>query len=343
MNTQPHNRGRPAPTSASRIWVLAIVVSACWLVGAGVFLFGGPLNGPATSPEPQDIVVKLLGLILPVMVFWLAASVARSWEATQSETVRLAAAVTALRHSFLTEQQARTTASKTGTDDPMTEDLANRLERIESLLAQLTTEEFLQAFSNAQPAAVAPPVPAVPQVATPDEGDGQTTLALGTPAEDLAPLLSTADYISALNFPDDPDDKAGFAALRRALRHRGPSRLIRASQDILTLLSQDGVYMDDLRPELARPELWRRFARGERGPSVSGLAGIRDRSSLALAAGRMREDTIFRDSAHHFLRLFDKQFSLLEPTASDAEIVALSETRTARAFMLLGRVTGTFN
>jgi hypothetical protein len=32
-----------------------------------------------------------------------------------------------------------------------------------------------------------------------------------------------------------------------------------------------------------------------------------------------------------------------EETASDEEIGALSETRTARAFMLLGRVTGTFD
>jgi hypothetical protein len=32
-----------------------------------------------------------------------------------------------------------------------------------------------------------------------------------------------------------------------------------------------------------------------------------------------------------------------EKTASDAEIADLSDTRTARAFMLLGRVAGTFD
>ncbi len=112
---------------------------------------------------------------------------------------------------------------------------------------------------------------------------------------------------------------------------------------MLTLLSQDGIYMDDLRPDMARPEIWRQFAQGARGRSIAALGGVRDRTSLALTAGRMKQDPIFRDAAHHFLRLFDRMFATFEPNASDAEISALSDTRTARAFMLLGRVAGTFD
>jgi hypothetical protein len=76
---------------------------------------------------------------------------------------------------------------------------------------------------------------------------------------------------------------------------------------------------------------------------VAALGGIRDRTSLALTAGRMKQDHIFRDAAHHFLRLFDQMIAEFEPEASDADRSALSETRTARAFMLLGRVAGIFN
>jgi hypothetical protein len=94
---------------------------------------------------------------------------------------------------------------------------------------------------------------------------------------------------------------------------------------------------------MARPEVWRRFANGERGRVVAARGGIRDRSSLALTAGRMRQDPVFRDAAHHFLRRFDRMFVDFEKTASDQEITALSETRTSRAFMLLGRVAGVFN
>jgi hypothetical protein len=98
-----------------------------------------------------------------------------------------------------------------------------------------------------------------------------------------------------------------------------------------------------MRPDMARPEIWRRFAGGERGRAIAALGGIRDRSSLALTAGRMKQDPIFRDAAHHFLRRFDKLFAEFEKEASDAEISDLSNTRTARAFMLLGRVAGIFD
>ena len=79
------------------------------------------------------------------------------------------------------------------------------------------------------------------------------------------------------------------------------------------------------------------------GRAVAALGGIRDRDALALTAARMREDTIFRDAAHHFLRLFDRALVGLEDGASDDELADLSQTRTARAFMLLGRVAGSFD
>ena len=144
-------------------------------------------------------------------------------------------------------------------------------------------------------------------------------------------------------FAENADDEDGFAALRRGLQNRETELFIQAAQDVLTLLSQDGIYMDDLRPEVARPETWRRFSLGERGRKVSNLGGIRDRSSLALTSGRMKQDSIFRDTAHHFLRTFDKEFGRFEKSATDEEISAFAETRTARAFMLIGRVAGTFD
>ena len=127
------------------------------------------------------------------------------------------------------------------------------------------------------------------------------------------------------------------------MRDRHAAQVIRAAQDVLTLLSQEGIYMDDLRPDRARPDIWRQFANGARGRSVAALGGVRDRSSLALSSARMRQDPLFRDSAHHFLRRFDQMFTRFEGEATDAEISALSDTRTARAFMLLGRVAGTFD
>ncbi|MFQ6551284.1 hypothetical protein AAD018_002945 [Aestuariibius insulae] len=162
------------------------------------------------------------------------------------------------------------------------------------------------------------------------------------PAPKAAPL-TTVEVIRALNFPDTAEDKVGFSALAKALRDRDFGNLVRSSQDLLTLLSQDGIYMDDLPPDRARIELWRRFAAGERGSAVGDVGGIRDQRSLDKIAARMRDDMIFRDTAHHFLRRFDQFVTDFEAEASDEELSVMAETRSARAFMLIARASGTFD
>lgn len=189
--------------------------------------------------------------------------------------------------------------------------------------------------------APAPSTPA-PQPA-PAQQPQQASLALDMPPEGQAVAVGAETLIRALNFPDGPEDAAGRAALRAALGDKDAARLIRAAQDVLTLLAQDGVFMDDLIPDRARPELWRRFAQGTRGREIAALGGVRDADSLSLATGALREDAVFRDAAHHFLRQFDRALAAFEPGADDAQIAALAETRTARAFMLLGRATGVFD
>jgi hypothetical protein len=209
------------------------------------------------------------------------------------------------------------------------------------------------------PAPNVPPAPADPVVsgftsrrevsrlivprAAPQVPADQPALALDTPPEQTNPPIERPDLIKALNFPDDENDNEGFAALRRALRDRSARKLVQASQDVLTLLSQDGIYMDDLRPDPVGADLWRRFAGGERGKSLDRLGGIKDQTYLSVVSSRTREDAIFRDSVHHFLRCFDQMLVTFEDSATDTDLLALAETRTSRAFMLLGRATGTFD
>jgi hypothetical protein len=238
----------------------------------------------------------------------------------RDEAARLQAAVDAMRQAYVAQQQAAA-AGLRGAPDPAARP------------AERAPPRRPPAVAERRQALAPPPPPA----------EDQPGLALDTPADALAPPISAADFIAALNFPESASDTEGFRTLRLALEDRGTAKLIRSAQDVLTLLSQDGIYMDDLTPEPARPELWRRFARGERGQAVAGLGGIRDRESLALTAGRMREDPVFRDAAHHFLRQFDRVFQDFERNASDADLADLAETRTARAFMLCGRVAGSFD
>jgi len=325
--------GRQDRAQADRltaIEVIAVALSLLWLAGTGLFFL---VLAPQDSVDSAlQFVIVLITVFMPVAMIWVGATAARASRVMREESTRLQAAIDAIRDAYLRQNQSLgQTVDKT---------VSQKLDEI--VAAQRKTETTLATFSSVRTHDVEPR-PVLAPAPAPSGADDQVALPLGTPAEEIQAPLSRADFITALNFPENPDDKAGFAALRRALKDRPTAQLIRAAQDILTLMSHDGIYMDDLRPDMARPEIWRRFADGERGRTVAALGGVRDRSSLALTAARMRQDAIFRDAAHHFLRLFDRMVSQFTETATDAEISELSETRTARAFMLLGRVAGTFD
>ena len=320
---------KPSQARITGFELVAIVLSVIWVAGAGWFFVTLPQPEAPAEPDSLRFLMTLLVVFLPVAMIWVGATAARSSRVMREESARLQAAIDAIRHAYVAQAQGNAPQTE-ATVAKKLEEIAEAQRKTETALATFTSSRDREALRPSQPA---------PEAPEEDQGD----LPLGTPAEELSPPLSRVTFVRALNFPDTAEDEEGFAALRRALKDRDASLLIQASQDILTLLSQDGIYMDDLRPDLCKPEIWRRFAQGERGRVVAKIGGIHDRSSLALSAGRMKEDPIFRDTAHHFLRRFDRMFQDFEATATDAEITALSETRTARAFMLLGRVAGSFD
>lgn len=324
---------REEPPAFGAAEIVAAVLAVVWTLSIIAHALFGPDTGQG---GPFDMLFTLIALFLPLALIWAGVSTLRSIRNLRAEAMRLQASVDAMRSAFLVSQQS--SAAIRPTVEQKLEEVAQVTKEAAGVLATFQTrrDPALTVPSADRKAALVPPPRATPQ-------EEQPALALGTPADDLRPPLSMADFIRAMNFPEGPDDREGFRALRLALEDRNVARLIRAAQDVLTLLSQEGIYMDDLRPERTRPELWRRFAAGERGRAIAGLGGIRDRSSLALTAARMREDPVFRDAGHHFLRTFDKTFQEFEPNASDSDLAELSDTRTSRAFMLFGRVTGTFD
>ncbi len=330
MAQQPANdRAREAEGLAQGD-ALAIAVAIIWLVVTGLFFWG---TWPETDPEDGfatgRLVLVLIAIFIPVGLILVAAASSR--------------AVRNLRYELHQTQAA-----------------LDRIADAQTLHSAMARTKAAQEATPSEPA-TAPPPPAPPQApatgfasrrevsrlivprAAPQVPADQPALALDTPPEQANPPIARPDLIKALHFPDDEHDNEGFAALRRALRDRNARKLVQASQDVLTLLSQDGIYMDDLRPAPVSADMWRRFANGERGKAVDQLGGIKDQTYLSVISKRMREDTIFRDSVHHFLRCFDQLLVTFQENATDTDLLALAETRTARAFMLLGRATGTFD
>lgn len=307
--------------------VLALGLAALWVVGvvASYVL----LPDAALSLDWSAPLVRGLALLLPALLLVVAAIALRSTRVIREESERLHASISSLRHMYLAHTQAAAAVSEPS--------VAKKLDEIAATARK--TETVLATFQSSRRGPDRLAIPSKAMEAVTEQG----LLQLGTPLEEVQPPLSNEHFIRALNFPETAEDEEGFVSLRLALKDRHAAQVIRAAQDVLTLLSQEGIYMDDLKPDRARPDVWRQFAHGARGRTVAALGGIRDRSSLALSSARMKQDPAFRDSAHHFLRRFDQIFTRFEAEASDAEISALSDTRTARAFMLLGRVAGTFD
>lgn len=320
---------RPNAPSVTPVELVALGLTGIWIVAC--ILFFVVLKPDTGAIASLQFVMTTMAIFMPVAMIWVAAFVARSSRVMREEGRRLQVSIDALRHNYTGQIQA----SSRGLEPS----IAKKLDEIAA--AQRKTESAIAMFSTSRDAT--PSVRPAPEPDPEIELEDQGFLALGTTAEELSPPLDKKDFIRALHFPENAEDQTGFNALRRALKDRQISQLVQAAQDVLTLLSQDGIYMDDLRPDLARPEIWRMFAEGKRGREIASLGGVRDRSSLALTAGRMKQDPIFRDAVHHFLRRFDQSFVDFEKTASDADIAALGDTRTARAFMLLGRVAGIFD
>lgn len=320
---------RPARLPAE---VLAFVLSLIWiaLVVAAIVALGA--RGMVLS-DTLGVIVVALAVFLPLALIWLAALVLRAARQMRDEAMSLHVTVQAMRDGWLRDQQAAGVALK-----PTVEEKLDAIAQ-----AQQQTEAQIAAFVSRR-------APELPQRPAPirQAGVAEATIessqpGLGLDLRDPAPAPLTPDeIIRALHFPESESDEAGFAALRRALADHGTGTLVRAAQAVLTTLAQEGIYMDDLRPDQARPEIWRAFAAGTRGRAVAALGGVRDRSCLALTVARMRADPAFREAAHRFLRAFDLTFARFEIEASDADIARLSQTRSARAFMLLGRVTGMF-
>ncbi|SFC92676.1 hypothetical protein [Tropicimonas isoalkanivorans] len=322
--------------------IVALVLSALWLFGAGVFFMVLPRPAGAEVPgfDPALFLMTLFAVFMPVALIWVATTAAKNAKLMREESSHLQESVDAMRAAYMNQTGARPDGIRPPLEQKLDE-IARAQKKTEAALAHLTSVNARMTAQANETAALRPALRGPkPAAAARTE---QPSLALDTETQDATAPLSSEDFVKALDFPEDVRDRDGFRALRLALKDPMAGALVRSAQDLLTLLAEDGIYMDDLEPDRARPEIWRKFAAGERGRAIAPLGGIRDRSSLALTAGRMRQDTVFRDCAHHFLRRFDSTFATFEKEASDADIITFADTRSARAFMLIGRVSGTFD
>lgn len=314
------NRPARAPSRLMDRGVVRALALAVWLLAGAVFF----LLADFAAMDNVTLAMLAVGMFLPAVLISMVLLLANAMSEIRSEAGLLQGSIDELRRSMLQRNQPESDLPPIATQK--IEQLSAQAEQTETRLTMFFSQRAREGRSL-----------------QPGQQDPQALLALAGFETAPSDALDPATLIRALHFPEDENDTDGFTALRRALADARVAPLIKAAQDVLTRLAQEGIYMDDLRPDRARPDFWRAFAQGTRGALVAPLGGIRDRSCLALSSGRMRSDPEFRAAVHLFLREFDKVLSAFEPTADDAQIAALSDTRSARAFMLLGRVNGVFS
>jgi len=295
----------------NRALAIGAAASLGWLVLAAVVAFFGPETAGSETRAQGGALVWLVGLLLPLALIWLAVWSVRSLLSLRLEAEELRAMLARIQdtgHSPQSQSQSQPPAQPDPGHEPRASIPASAARR-----------------------------GAIPAAPRPAADTRQATLALDSPP---AAELTATELFHALNFPDGPEDREAIRCLRLALADPGMARLIRAAQDVVTLLAGQGVYMDELAVPETDPELWCRFAEGARGEAVADLAVIRDEAALASAAALLRGDEVFRDVAHHFLRHFDRLMSRKAQDGGPQLLAALAGTRSGLAFLLLAQATG---
>lgn len=346
----------PAEGPPARVgWVRrrAALATLAWSVLVGAYAIGFLGASTARGTGFLDGAFFLVAWALPVLLVWLAAFLAEELLRQRAQVARLLElagpltdALEATRASL--ERHPHAPRPPAPDRDPAAAETAAALARLAAGQAELAAMIAGPRVSPAPARAVRPPGPAsAPRPARAPAG--------AAPQADLSPAaesaegaeagadLPWADVLRAFDFPRDADDAEGFRALRAALQRRSLAQMLQAAEDVLTILSQDGVYMDDLSPAPADVDAWRRFLGGGRGEGVAAVGGIAASDALATARRLMREDTVFRDTTLFFLRRFDVALREIAAQAGDGQIAALADTRSGRAFQLMARASGTFD
>ena len=299
-----------ATTNAKTAQLISIVLSAIWVVLLLGFWFLFPVTTDAETGGITRLAV-IIGIAMPLIVIWLTAGLVRAISELRQEAAELRSDLDQLK-----QRAAR----------PPKPAMAQTVS--DSSSSQLPSVQPRPALSAA-----------IAQPRQPAAAPHQASMDFDSP--EPAPVPSDI-LVLALNFPDDANDHETIAALRTALKEPETARVLRAAQDVVTLLAGHGIFMDDLPPDHVPPAVWRQFAEGERGGTAARIGGIRDAEALDLVSALLRGDEIFRDTAHHFLRHFDTLLTRDVPRLEDIQVQALADTRTARGFMLIGRAAGVF-
>lgn len=155
--------------------------------------------------------------------------------------------------------------------------------------------------------------------------------------------LDWPSLLSTLDLPEARSDTAR-ALQSAALNDRGISETLALAGEVQESLAEEGLFLQDLAPIHASAASWRSYADGKRTKKLTHeMAGIKDDVALTLAQTRLRSEPAFRDLALRFVASYQRLIARgAGEEGAGARLLELAETKSGRAFLLLGQLTGAF-
>lgn len=288
--------------------VLALILCVAW-AGFAVFILFVPA-GSRAIPDP-DLLINGVVVLGPVVLIWQVATLYKLSRNTKEDIWALHAEIGALR----AEPDSGSFAdSYAGTADPDIH--ADPWEKEEPELSHDAMPEAPDSGAVADEAAPADPEPA--------------------PQAEAALSLSTV--IRALSFANDDNDAEGFEAVDRARDDERIAGILDASQRVLHRLAEIDIFMDNLTPDIATPEVWRLHAANAGDNEISTLGGIAETQVFEQVSDLLEQDPEFREQASLMMHRINEQMLHIIGTADDDQILQFARSRTVLAFILLGNV-----
>ena len=316
---------------------LPLGLSALWIAISLAYCIGFYFADPRPDIGFTQVASALFSFVLPLLLIWGSFAIMGTIATERRKADRLEEGMEIL-FAEMQEVKAALASPPTSTAPPEVIALPDQtaLAGLTSKIAELSA--LVEAQSSQTEQDTPAPAPKQPARRKPAPETTQPLLPMDAPGD--SDILTRDELVAALNFPQDERDKAGFAILKKARNSREVAQILQAAEDILTLLAQRGVYMDDFTYSSVPVKQWRSFARGTRGKDVAQMAAILDEEAENKTRETVRTDPVFRDTSLHFQRRFDVTLAEFCEGATDAELAAFANTRTARAFVLLSKVSG---
>lgn len=290
--------------------VLALILCVAW-TGFAVFILFVPA-GARAIPEPE-LIINAVVVAGPVIMIWLVAALYRLSRNTKEDIWALHAEIGALRAAPDSGSFADGYAGTAGPDihsDPWEKD---------------------EPELSHDPMPEAPDAGAVAAEAAPADPD---------PAPQAEAALSLATVIRALSFANDDDDTEGFEAVDWAMDDERIAGILDASQRVLHRLAEIDIFMDNLTPDIATPEVWRLHAANAGDSEISTLGGIAETHMFEQVSRLLEQDPEFREQASLMMHRINEQMLHIIGTADDDQILQFAHSRTMLAFILLGNIAG---